>query len=134
MKQISAQDQTPTESSLSSQNIFSVKYKVPTSVLLEQIDAAASPNGITSIPSGIRNILQRAIGALARCAAWYEAVKKDAFNLDRGGHRHFIGILQSALSKLDPATIVGKNRSRAIAAANNTKKSPPQNPGVANLA
>jgi hypothetical protein len=84
-KQTSAPDPTPTEPSLGTKNVSSVKYKVPTSVLLEQIDAVASFNGFTSIPSGIRNILQKAIGARERCATWYEAAKKDAFNLEREG-------------------------------------------------
>jgi hypothetical protein len=58
-KQSSTQDQTSTEPPVGSKNVSSVKYKVPTSVLLEQIEAVADSTGFTSMPSGIRTILQK---------------------------------------------------------------------------
>ena len=106
------------------------------SVLLEQIEAVANSRGFTSMPSGICTILQRAVSARTRCAEWYEAAKKNPFMADNGGHRHFIGILQSALSKLDPAIVVGGSsgsKAAAAATANNTKKQPSPNPSVAHL-
>jgi hypothetical protein len=50
-KQNSVQDQIPTEPSLGSNNVSSVKYKDPTSILLEQIDVVAIYDGFTSVPS-----------------------------------------------------------------------------------
>jgi hypothetical protein len=83
------------------------------------------------MPSGIQKVLQRAIGAHERCSDWYEAAKKDARELDSGGHRHFISILRDALSKLSSESVAAT----PVSTSNGSTKNPPvKNAGIAGLA
>ena len=75
------------------------KYAVTTQNLLDQIDLVSqSGRSTASMPPSIRTVLERAMKARERCATWFERVG----NIDDGGHRHFIDVLRTAMSKLSP--------------------------------
>ena len=115
---------------LDSENVASIKYAVSTQELVEQVDAVAKSKSRVSMPTGIQKLPQRAIGAREQCSDWYAAAKKDARELDSGGHIHFVGILRDALSKLGSESAATAPVSTSHAS---TKKPPAKSAGIAKL-
>lgn len=100
VKQAQAQASRAGESKghIPSENVRTVTHEVTTHDLLAQIDAVSqSKVGIRMSPP-IKRLLQRAVDARQRCSLWYESTKPQY--VDGGGHRHFITILQHALTTL----------------------------------
>jgi hypothetical protein len=78
-----------------------VRHKVSTAEILEQAHAIAQPAiQRQALPVSVRRIVERAITTRRRCAAWYRS-QVDADKASNDGHRHFINVLQNALSILD---------------------------------
>ena len=83
--------------------IPTVKYAVTANDLLRQAEVvAASAKPRIQMSSGILRVVERAIDARQRCAAWFQktGVEQDAASTER--HLHFIHVLQSALGILKP--------------------------------
>ena len=78
------------------------KYKLTTKQLLEQAqDVAHSMKPKVQLPTDVLKVVQRAIHARQRCAAWFEETKsKSATSTE--GHAHFIAVLQEAVAILEP--------------------------------
>lgn len=101
------------------------EYAVTTLDLQEQLDVISQSKSKISMPSGIKKLLQRAIDARKRCSEWYESGSESETAVDdNGGHRHFIGVLQDALSKLsslEPSTSEQKPDARPTKSGSKAK-------------
>jgi succinate dehydrogenase/fumarate reductase flavoprotein subunit len=73
-----------------------IKYATSTEELLAQIETVHQSKK-TRMPAAVSKVLERAIKARERCAAWYEKAKGDD---EDDGHRHFINLLREALATL----------------------------------
>lgn len=80
-----------------------IKYEVTTQELLKQANAiAASKKVKTQIPERIVRVVQRAINARKRCAAWFQKTGAHDEDGSTARHLHFVDILEKALSALHP--------------------------------
>ena len=80
------------------------KYEITTSELLKQADAiAASQKAGIEIPESIVRVVQRAINARRRCAAWFPQTGVHDEDGSTARHVHFVGVLEKALSVLLPS-------------------------------
>ena len=79
------------------------KYEITTQKLLKQADAiAASKKAGFEIPQSIVRVVQRAIDARKRCAAWFQKTGVHHEDGSTSRHLHFIRVLEKALSALRP--------------------------------
>ena len=79
------------------------KYEITTQELLKQADAiAASKKAGFEIPQNIVRVVQRAIDARKRCAAWFQKTGVHHEDGSTARHLHFIGVLEKALNALRP--------------------------------
>ena len=101
-KAAAATSDTSTPKAPDSLPIPVAKYKLTTKRLLEQAQAVAkSMKPKVQLPPDILKVVQRAIHARQRCAAWFEETKsKNVTSIE--GHAHFIAVLQQALNILQP--------------------------------
>lgn len=55
------------------------------------------------IPQGVVRVVQRAIDARKRCAAWFQKTGVHDEDGSTARHLHFVGALEKALSTLHPS-------------------------------
>lgn len=94
-------------------NVPVVQYTMRTVDLLEQAKVVAKfTKPRIQMPFNILRVVQRAIQARRRCAAWFE--KTGAKNDDSiDGHVHFISVLEKALVILESCCTASNKKSRA---------------------
>lgn len=81
------------------------KYEITTPELLRQADIiAASKKAGVEIPESMVRVVQRAINARRRCAAWFQKTGVHDEDGSTACHVHFVGALERALSVLLPLT------------------------------
>ena len=82
-----------------------VKCNVNTQELLRQAEAVAtSTKPGLKIPDSIVRVLERAIDARKRCAAWFRKTGIHSEESSTESHLHFVGVLEKALNSLEPNT------------------------------
>ena len=100
------------------------KYEITTQELLKQADSvAASKEAGIRIPESIVRVVQRAISARRRCAAWFQKTGVHDKDGSTARHVHFVEVLERALSALNPSGPADPPPPKLMGATSTSKES-----------